>query len=84
MRQFKIERRDPRIDMSLPVRLIATDVSGAALDQEVMTINISRQGALLSGIRGRLRMGSNISLARQHETGRISGGVGRGREFGAD
>jgi methyl-accepting chemotaxis protein len=66
MRQFKIERRDPRIDMSLPVRLIATDVSGAALDQEVITVNISRQGALLSGVRGRLRMGSNISLARQH------------------
>jgi hypothetical protein len=67
MRQFKIERRDPRIDMSLPVRLIATDVSGVALDQEVMTVNISRQGALLSGIRGRLRMGSKISLAREHK-----------------
>jgi methyl-accepting chemotaxis protein len=66
MREFKIERRDPRIDMSFPVRLIATDVSGLALDQEVITINISRQGALLSGIRGRLRLGSHISLARQH------------------
>jgi hypothetical protein len=31
----------------------------------VTTMNISRQGALLSGIRGRLRMGSNISLARR-------------------
>jgi methyl-accepting chemotaxis protein len=66
MRQFKIERRDPRIDLSLPVRLIGTDVSGAPVNQEVTTVNISRQGALLSGIRAKLRMGSQISLARQH------------------
>jgi methyl-accepting chemotaxis protein len=67
MRQFKIERRDPRIDVSLPVRLIATDVSGVPLDQEVITINISRQGALLKGIRGRLRLGDTVSLARMRK-----------------
>lgn len=67
MRQFKIERRDPRIDVSLPVRLIATDVSGVPLDQEVITINVSRQGALLKGIRGRLRLGDTVSLARMRK-----------------
>jgi methyl-accepting chemotaxis protein len=66
MRQFKIERRDARIDMSLPVRLIATDINGAALEEDVTTINISRRGALLRGIRGKLRVGSKVSLARQH------------------
>jgi methyl-accepting chemotaxis protein len=64
MRQFKIERRDPRIGVSLPVRLTATDVSGVALYQEVTTINVSQQGALLKGIRGKLRLGSQVSLAR--------------------
>ena len=64
MAQFKIERRDPRIAVSLPVRLTATDVSGVALDQEVTTINVSRRGALLRGIRGQLRAGNRISLSR--------------------
>ncbi|MGA2415511.1 MAG: methyl-accepting chemotaxis protein [Candidatus Sulfotelmatobacter sp.] len=64
MAQFKIERRDPRIDVALPVRLTATDVKGETLDQEVTTLNISRQGANLKGIRGKLRPGSTVSLAR--------------------
>jgi methyl-accepting chemotaxis protein len=67
MAQFKIERRDSRIEVSLPVRLTGTDVSRLPLDQEVITINISRQGALLKGVRGRLRPGSKISLGRQHK-----------------
>ncbi len=67
MRQFKIERKDRRIDLSLPVHLTATDINGDALEQEVMTINISRQGALLRGIRGVLRLGDQISLARQNK-----------------
>jgi len=64
MRQFKVERRDRRIKISLPVRLTATDASGNPLDQEVMTIDVSQQGALLEGIRGKLRLGSRVSLAR--------------------
>jgi methyl-accepting chemotaxis protein len=64
MAQFKIERRDPRVQTSVPIRMTATDVSGVALDQEVVTVNISRQGAQLKGIRGKLRPGSTISLTR--------------------
>ena len=64
MAQFKIERRDPRIDASLPVRLTATDSAGLPLDQEVLAVNISRQGAQLKGIRGKLQPRSTISLDR--------------------
>jgi methyl-accepting chemotaxis protein len=64
MAQFKIERRDRRIETVLPIRLIATDISGSPLDQNVTTINISRSGALLRGIRGELRLGDKISLVR--------------------
>jgi methyl-accepting chemotaxis protein len=64
MRQFKIERSERRFDVSLPVRITATDVSGQPLNQEVVTINISRNGALLKGIQGKLRLGSEVSLAR--------------------
>lgn len=64
MAQFKIERRDPGIDVSLPVRFIATDSNGMAIDQEVMTVNISRRGALLRNVPGQIRLGDKVSLRR--------------------
>ena len=64
MRQFKIERGDRRINISLPVKISAIDINGQPLNQEIMTINISRHGALLTGIRGRLRLDSYVSLSR--------------------
>ena len=62
--QFKIERSEPRVDMTLPVRLKATGTAGVGLDQEVTTVNISRRGAHLKGVRGRLLEGGQVSLAR--------------------
>jgi hypothetical protein len=61
------KRRDPRIDLALPVLLSGTDVSGRPLDQRVMTINISRRGALLEGVHGMLQLGDIVSLARLHK-----------------
>ncbi len=61
------KRRDPRIDLALPVMLTGTDSSGRPLDQRVITINISRRGALLDGIHGMLGPGDKISLARGHK-----------------
>ena len=58
------KRRHPRIDIALPVRLTGTDVSGRPLGQRVMTVNISRRGALLDGVHGMLGQGDIISLAR--------------------
>ncbi len=69
--QFKIGRRDPRILKALPVQLTGTDATGRALDQKVMTINISRRGALLNDVQGRLRPGDTISLARLHKKERF-------------
>ncbi len=64
MRQFKIERRDRRVEIGLPVKLTATDIKGNPLEQEVRTVNVSRKGSLLTGIRGEIRLGSHVSLAR--------------------
>ncbi len=64
IRQFTIERADRRIDISLPVGITATDVNGQSLQQQVMTVNLSRKGALLRGIRSKLQVGSRVSLAR--------------------
>ena len=68
MRQFKIERGDRRIDASLPVRLTATDINDQPLDQQVMTMNVSQKGARLTGIRGKLRVGAEVSLCRRNKT----------------
>jgi methyl-accepting chemotaxis protein len=65
MGRFKIERRDSeRIPLRLPVRLTGADSDGNALDQEVITINISRQGAALKAVHGKLHVGNKVSLSR--------------------
>jgi hypothetical protein len=58
------KRRDPRIDTALPVLLAGVDINGRPLSQRVMTVNISRRGALLEGIHGELKFGDKISLTR--------------------
>jgi hypothetical protein len=62
MGQFKIER-DPLIQVSLPVRLTSADAHGDSTVQDVSTVDISRQGALLKGVREGLRMGDRITLS---------------------
>lgn len=57
-------RQKPRIDIALPVLLTGKDIVGRPLDQRVTAVNISRQGALLTGIHGVLSQGDCILLAR--------------------
>jgi hypothetical protein len=61
------KRRDPRIEVMLPVLLTGVDEYGRSLDQRVTTVNISRRGALLEGLHGRLRPGDRVNLARGHK-----------------
>jgi hypothetical protein len=61
------KRRDSRIDVILPVLLTGKDENGRSLDQRVTTINISRRGALLEGLHGRLRPGDRVDLARANK-----------------
>jgi methyl-accepting chemotaxis protein len=68
MRRFKIERSERRFEIAVPVRLIAIDASGDSLEQDVKTVDVSRNGALLTalltGVHSKLRIGSSITLAR--------------------
>jgi len=63
--QFKIERGDRRVNVTLSVRLSGIDASGQAFDQQVTTVNVSRKGARLTGVHAKLRLGAQVSLARQ-------------------
>ena len=67
MAQFRIERRDSRMSVVIPVRLTATDASGQTFDQEVTTVNISHQGCLLKGVHRKIARGTKITLARQNK-----------------
>jgi hypothetical protein len=58
------KRRDPRIEVSVPVLLVGTDEGGRPLNQRVTTVNISRRGAQLQGVHGRLRPGDRVTLTR--------------------
>jgi methyl-accepting chemotaxis protein len=66
MRQFKIERRESRIGISVPVRLTTVDADGRELGQNVMTVNVSHTGALLKGIQHKPRLGSTVTLDREN------------------
>ena len=56
------KRRDPRVYTSLPILLTGVDAGGRPLSQQVMTVNISRSGALLEGIHSVLSPGDTVSL----------------------
>jgi methyl-accepting chemotaxis protein len=64
MREFKIERGDRRFDVALAVKLRTSDANGKVRELDATTVNVSRHGALLSGIRGKLRANTIVSLAR--------------------
>ncbi|HVI09243.1 MAG TPA: methyl-accepting chemotaxis protein [Candidatus Binatia bacterium] len=64
MGHFKIERRDPRVEVSVPVQLITASADGTEIKQDALTINVSRQGALLKGVRKDPAMGAKVVLLR--------------------
>jgi hypothetical protein len=48
----------------LTVTLTGTDIRGQTIEQEVKSSIVSRAGALLTGVRHRLRAGSEVVLVR--------------------
>jgi hypothetical protein len=67
MAQFRIKRRDSRVEMALPVMLAATEAKGHPVEQQVRTMDISRRGALVQGFRGTIRTGTVVVLSRLHK-----------------
>jgi hypothetical protein len=57
-------RREPRMDIAIPLQLSATDINGRPLDQRVVTFNISKRGAGLRGVHGALQKGDRVFLSR--------------------
>jgi hypothetical protein len=58
-----IERRkEPRVRLSLPVRVSGTDAEGERFNTTVTATSLSRSGALLTGLRAELRCGDMVTV----------------------
>lgn len=56
------KRREPRKEISVPVRIFGTDSGGQIFSEKVNTINVSRNGAELSGVKALLKAEEIIGL----------------------
>ena len=64
-------RRQSRTVAALAVNVCGTDVSGRAYIERATTQNISRDGAMLEGVRCGLRMGDIVVVRCADNTGRF-------------
>lgn len=64
-------RRQSRRATELAVSLCGTDAKGRAYLERVVTRNISRDGALLEGVRGPVRVGDTVVVRCADNTGRF-------------
>ncbi len=56
------QRREPRSEITLPVRIFGTDAAGQVFSESVSTADISHSGAKLSGVRARVTAGDIIGV----------------------
>jgi PilZ domain len=49
-------RREPRVDMSLAVRIFGTDANGQIFSEKVTTVNVSRNGLQVSGAKSKMKL----------------------------
>jgi hypothetical protein len=56
------KRREPRTEVALPVRIFGTDAEGHVFSESVVTVDVSRSGAKLKGVRPRIKPGEIIGI----------------------
>jgi len=64
-------RREPRIEASLTVLIWGIDAQGLPFAQRALARNVSRQGALLSGVEQLLRCGDPIVIQSHKKRARF-------------
>jgi len=65
------QRREPRTQSRLPVRIFGTDQDGRPFSENVFTVEVSREGARLEGVQARVKVGEIIGLAHGPNKGRF-------------
>ena len=57
------QRREPRTETRLPVRIFGTDADGRVFSENAFTMDISRNGAKLGGVKVRIKPGEIIGIS---------------------
>jgi c-di-GMP-binding flagellar brake protein YcgR len=57
------QRREPRTEVKLPVRIFGTDANGQVFSETVFTVDISHTGAKLSGVQAQVKPDEIIGIA---------------------
>jgi hypothetical protein len=57
------QRREPRKDLKVPVRVFGTDIDGRPFSENVSTLNVSSRGAKLAGLQAKIKTGEVIGMA---------------------
>jgi hypothetical protein len=65
------QRREPRTETRLPVRIFGTDASGKVFSENVFTVDISSQGAKLAGVAAQIKIGEIVGVAHGSKKSRF-------------
>lgn len=66
------QRREPRTETKLPVRIFGTDSDGRVFSENVATIDISQTGAKLGGVQAQVKPGEIIGITHGTAKSRFS------------
>src|SRR5437763_15059493 len=67
------KRREPRVELQLPIRVFGTDINGKAFSEKIVTIDVSRRGVKLSRVQAQIRVGGTIGMTYGQTKGRLIG-----------
>ena len=56
------KRREPRKEIKVPVRIFGTDRSGQIFSEKVFTVNVSQQGAELTGVQAQPKLDEIVGV----------------------
>jgi len=65
------QRREPRSEIRLPVRIFGTDASGRVFSESVFTVDISHLGARLEGVRAQIKPDEIIGITHGQNKSRF-------------
>ena len=56
-------RRQPRVEKNLQLRIFGTDAEGRIFSEKVATLNVSQSGVAVSGVKAKLRLDEIVGLS---------------------
>src|SRR5206468_10643390 len=65
------KRREPRVELQLPIRVFGTDINGKAFSEKIVTIDVSRRGVKLSRVQAQIKVGETIGMTYGQTKGRF-------------